>query len=428
MYARYRTRSRFYKQPTQVLKAYNVNPNLLRKPKIKEGLLNGIYTDAKVDLREKDHLEMLESIRHPRERDFYQDHTYHNQWISRELEKHQKSQLAGRYAYFAPGYVMEPWVWYPGDVVEVTQGEGVGLRGTIIAVIKYKNEIVVQNVNVQDVTIPASETRPEQTVQREHPISVLRVAHIDPSTNQRCHVELVKLRNRETGALEEKRMVLESGVLMPIPPREDGVQVGDPLKDTALQDAEEETLDMEKEMPRMVERRLQAMENHFVESMAKSHRFHAELQQRNAQDMLHFQRAVVQRATQKLVERCGQSLLVGLVRPDAKAAATHANKLEYDNKNEKKDATGATLMSTPLPLWWESMLAPYMHDILYKREQEWSSSSSTSEEESDLYAAGGQDSHDESTRQAGEGDDDDLGESESTLVLDDDVEPPHRRS
>lgn len=29
---------------------------------------------------------MMESIRHPRERDFYQDHTYHNQWIERELQ------------------------------------------------------------------------------------------------------------------------------------------------------------------------------------------------------------------------------------------------------------------------------------------------------------------------------------------------------
>lgn len=40
--------------------------------------------------------------------------------------------------------------------MEVISGEGVGQRGTIIAIVKYKNEIVVQNINVRDVVIPAT--------------------------------------------------------------------------------------------------------------------------------------------------------------------------------------------------------------------------------------------------------------------------------
>ncbi|ORC89655.1 putative delta-1-pyrroline-5-carboxylate dehydrogenase [Trypanosoma theileri] len=327
MYARFRTRSKFYKRPERTLRAYNVNPNMLRRPKVKPGLLSGIYSDETVDLRDRERLELLESLRHPRERDFYQDHTYHNQWIRRDLEKHQKVELAARYRFFAPDYVITPWVWYPGDVVEVVTGEGVGQRGTIIAVVKYKNEIVVQNVNVQDVVIPASETRPEQVVQREHPIHVNRVRHVDPSTNTLCQLELVKVRNKETGELEEKRISLESGVLLPIPPLENNVEVGDPLKDTPIQDADESTYDAEAEMALLVEKRLHAMENYFVKSLQKSYAFHEPLRVRNAEDMRAFQVDVVEAASAALAEK--------LVADD----------------------------SSSLPAWWKEAVAPHVEEV-----------------------------------------------------------------
>lgn len=332
MYARYRTRSRFYKRRDRPLLAYNVSPNLLRRPKVKRGLLSGVYADETVDLRERERLELLESIRHPKERDFYQDHTYHNQWIARDLEEHQKSQLASRYPFMVPNYQIEPWVWYPGDIVEVVRGDGIGQRGAIIAVVKYKNEILVQNINVQDVVIPASETRPEQVVQREHPISVHRVRHVDPSTNELTDLDIVTVRNKETGELEEKRIALGSGTLIPIPPKDDSLEVGDPLKDTPITDADEPTYDAKLEMPLLVERRLRAMEEYFVRTLKDAHEYHQKLSEQNADSMLRFQHAVVATAADKL----------------AAHAATGA------------DAAGVV---PARPDWWQAMLAPYVETV-----------------------------------------------------------------
>nr|CAJ2474797.1 unnamed protein product [Leishmania braziliensis] len=363
MYARYRTRSRFYKRPERVLKAYNVSPNLLRRPKVKPGLLAGLYTDEKIDLRDRERLELVESIRHPKERDFYQDHTYHNQWIARDLEKHQKAQIAGRYPYFAPNYEIKPWIWYPGDTVEVVSGEGAGQRGAIIAVVKYKNEILVQNVNVKDVVIPASETRPEQVVQREHPINVLRVRHVDPSTNQLCHLEIVKVRNKETGELEERRISLESGALLPIPAPEETVEAGDPLKDTAIQDADEDTYDRQKEMPLLVERRLHAMEKYFVDSLRKSYEYHKPLQVRNAQDMKAFQRDVLVRATEKLAATAAVAATESVQPGDAEADTTKsvitaetvvAEVLKSEQQYHSPTAPPG------MPAWWQSMINSYI--------------------------------------------------------------------
>jgi len=208
----------------------------------------------------------------------------------------------------APGYQIEPWIWFPGDVVEVTSGESMGQRGTIIAVIAYKNELLVQNINVQDVVLPATETRPEQIVQREHPISVNMVTHVDPETNTVCDVRLVKVKNKETGALEEKRISLNSGVLLPIPPRDDSLDVGDPLKDTPYQDASEPTYDAEAELAVLTERKLRAMEEHFVRRLRTSYEFHHALSQRNEQDMRAFQKDVVDRAATSAVDALFESL------------------------------------------------------------------------------------------------------------------------
>ncbi|KAG5477303.1 hypothetical protein LSCM4_04521 [Leishmania orientalis] len=368
----------------KVLKAYNVSPNLLRRPKVKPGLLKGIYTDETIDLRDRERLELVESIRHPRERDFYQDHTYHNQWIARDLEPHQKTQIAGRYPYFAPNYEIQPWMWYPGDTVEVVSGEGAGQRGAIIAVVKYKNEILVQNVNVRDVVIPASETRPEQVVQREHPISVLRVRHVDPTTNELCHLDIVKVRNKETGELEERRISLESGALLPIPVPEEAVEVGDPLKDTAIQDADEDTYDRQKEMPLLVERRLQAMENYFVNSLRKSYEYHKALQVRNAQDMQAFQKDVLVRATEKLAAAAvaGHSDVAGATSQTVVAATESAQASDAGEDAVKSTITAETVVAEVLrseqqfhsratapgmPAWWQSMIDSYV-EVLEEEE------------------------------------------------------------
>lgn len=300
MYARFRSRPTFYKAREQARKAYGVSPNTMRSLNLKGA--RGFQIDQTIDMTDKQRLDMLEAMRHPRERDFYQDHTYHNQWIDRGLDKNQKRTIAARYAFMKPGFQIEPWVWYPGDMVEVASGESRGQRGTIIAVVKFKNELIVQNINVQDVTLPATETRPEQIVQREHPVHVSMVRHVDPETNEACDVRLVTVKNKETGALEEKRISLSSGVLLPIPPKDESIEVGDPLKDTAYQDAAELTYEAESELAVLTERKLRAMEEHFVGRLKESYEYHRALSAKNEEEMRRFQKDVVQRAASSAVD------------------------------------------------------------------------------------------------------------------------------
>jgi large subunit ribosomal protein L24 len=302
MYARFRSRPSFYKLRDPARTAYGVRPNSMRSASVKGSHVTGNPSDQSIDMRDKERLDMLEAMRHPRERDFYQDHTYHNQWINRGLDASQKRTISSRYAYMQPGYQIEPWVWYPGDMVEVASGESRGQRGTIIAVVKFKNELIVQNVNVQDVILPATETRPEQIVQREHPVSVKMVRHVDPETNEACDVRLVTVRNKETGGLEEKRISLSSGVLLPIPARDEGLDVGDPLKDTAYQDASEPTYEADAELAVLTERKLRAMEEHFVGRLKESYDYHRALSAKNEEEMRKFQKDVVQRAASSAVD------------------------------------------------------------------------------------------------------------------------------
>lgn len=375
MYARYRTRSRFYKQPEKALKAYGVSPNVLRQPRItKRGLLHGVYADQTVDLRDKEQLELLEEIRHPRERDFYQDHTYHNQWIDRDLEPHQKAQIASRYKYFDPDFAIKPWLWYPGDVVEVVRGGvNVGQRGNIIAVVPYKNEVIVQHVNIKDIVIPASDTRPEQIVQREHPISVDNIQHVDPSTGHVCTMALVKVYAKGTQQLEERRISLDSGVLLPIPARDSGaaLETGDPLRDTPIQDADEETYDQETEIPLLVDRKLKAMENYFTQHVLKSsYEFHQPLHRANALEMRKFQTDVVKQATSFLssaiAERARMTVLSSSPPPSGDASCSSAEILnETSNTTSQTDTTTSTTEAQ----WWGKMLTPYMEDILQQEEE-----------------------------------------------------------
>lgn len=379
MYARYRTRSRFYKRPEKLLRAYGVSPNLLRRPQVKPGLLRGIYRDETIDLRDKERLELLESLRHPKERDFYQDHTYHNQWVMRDLEKHHKSQLASRYKFFSPHYMSsspgrslfdaesgpheDPWLFYPGDTVEVIKGEGKGQRGAIIAVVKYKNEVLVQNVNVQDVVIPASETRPEQTVQREHPIQADRVRHVDPSTNELCELTIVTVKNKSTGALEVKRMSLTSGVLLPLPDRDEGaVEVGDPLKDTPIADADEVTYDPAKEISLLTEKKCQEMEQYFVNhSLKNSYAFHSALSTKNAEQMQAFQIAVVERAAEKLAmqvaQRVGSPPEAVTVAPEQAADDSHSHSRSRERAGQWPSESGLSNFMRP---WWNEMIAAHV--------------------------------------------------------------------
>jgi large subunit ribosomal protein L24 len=300
-FTKYSFTNKNYYQKQRVTKLLGISRNSLRSPKI-DKKFKGVFKDQKVDLRDKEHMDMSEAIRGPLERDFYQDHTYHSQWLGRDLDKDQKRQISSAYRWMMPGFRVEPWIWHPGDLVEVVEGEFAGQRGTVLTVVQYKNQCMVQNINVQAITIPATETRPEQVMQREHPISVKLVKLVDPSTSEVCDVKLVTVRNKETGAMEPRRISMATGVLMPVPKRDEQLD-SDPLHDTPLEDAEELTYQEEVELPIMVQRKLRAMEDAFVLQLKQGHAHHGGFEKKNARDMRNYNRHVVRDAELLLVRR-----------------------------------------------------------------------------------------------------------------------------
>ncbi len=253
------------------------------------------------DLSTKDNIQEAEVLRGHKERDLYQDHTYHSQWIDRGMDGKNELKLVNLYYWMEPGYTIEPWVWYPGDQVEVVRGEFSGQRGMILAVMKHKNEIAVQGVNVQGVTIPASENRPEQIIQREHFISLHHVRHIDPTTRQPCDLKIISIRNKETGAVEKTRVSLQSGTLLPIPVQKEEAGT-DPIRDTQLADAEEVTFD-ESEIDLLVSSKLTALEKDFVDHLKEGYQYHSKFQEKNYHAMLRYQRAVTTEARQMFLQQ-----------------------------------------------------------------------------------------------------------------------------
>lgn len=297
-YAPFKKRTTFYWQRNCRLGVSGPYPGLYRtmwwRPNLPKNL-RGFYADKFVDLRTKENLNVVEDLRAPKERDFYQDHTYHNQWKQRDLDQKQTKQLVSRYRWMAPGFQKDPWMWFPGDLVEVVKGNHAGQRGVVLSVLAYKNEITVQNVNVQEITIPATDTRPEQVMQREHPISVDLVQHIDPKTGEPCELRIVTVRNRENGELEKRRISLSSGTMLMIPKTDEKME-GDPLKDTPMADAEEETFDHDSEIQLLVDRKLRAMEDWFVKQLKHSYYMHKEYSAKNEVAVRTFQADVLERA------------------------------------------------------------------------------------------------------------------------------------
>jgi large subunit ribosomal protein L24 len=302
-FSAYTLNTRFYFRPSlrKPSSALPIDRNFYRTPRLDQKFQGRTFYDARVDMTAKENLDVVEMLRHPRERDYYQDHTYHNEWIARDLTAKQAGQLTERYYWMVPGHQIEPWVWFPGDVVEVVSGDFSGQRGTILNVVKYKNEAYVQNVNVQPLVIPASETRPEQTIQREHAVSVTKLKLVDPSTNEPCDVRLVTVRDKDTGSHVQRRMSLTTGTLLPLPKPSNDIDVGDPMHDTPLEDAREPTYMEDKELPVIVARKLRAIEDNFVRDLKTLNDKHDTYRAANDKYLRRYQQEVVKQAAQLVI-------------------------------------------------------------------------------------------------------------------------------
>eukprot|EP00759_Apiculatamorpha_spiralis_P011275 PhF_6_TR18677/c0_g1_i1/m.27300/K02895/RP-L24, MRPL24, rplX; large subunit ribosomal protein L24 len=281
--ANYRFRNPWYYNRRRSSIAQGVHPNVLRNLNI-DRKFTRMYYDHKHDLSSRDNLQESEDLRHPKELDHYQDHTYHTQWEARDHSKQQQKEIAKSYKWMSPGYQVEPWVWYRGDEVEVMTGPERGKRGVIRSVIKYKNEIVVEGVNVKKEEFPATEDRPKQIVYNPFPISVKNVLHVDKSNGQVCEMRLIKVRDKADPTKEKiVRVSLATGSVLDIPIEPTPPTVGDPLLDTSIHDALENTNVMN-DIDTLAQMKLEALESHFVGELKKAYEFNKPLQDEVAGD------------------------------------------------------------------------------------------------------------------------------------------------
>src|SRR5262245_65203769 len=72
-----------------------------------------------------------------------------------------------------------------GDVVQVLAGDDKGKRGKVLRVLRDKNKVVVQGVNLVYRHLKPSRRNPQGgRLSKEMPVDVSNVALIDPSTNR----------------------------------------------------------------------------------------------------------------------------------------------------------------------------------------------------------------------------------------------------
>ena len=303
--ARYQFRNPwYYPKRGPRAKRYGLSPNKLRNFKL-DNVFRGLYFDNKHDMSDRENIDETEEMRNPTEKDFYQDHTYHSQWEQRDLDKKQKADLCRRYAWMAPGYKIQPWVWYPGDLVEVVVGDDRGKRGRIRNVLAYKNEIVVEGINVQQEEIPARDDRPKQVLHLPSPIHVKSVKHVDEKTNGLCELRILTVKRE--GQTAKVRASTTSGWVLPIPEGQKPEQNSDPMLDTTYMDAIEETFD-EKEIDDLAQMKLEALEKHFVSELKQEYEYNRAFQKELEKDKERYQHDVWVRAKEMLFKKIRETL------------------------------------------------------------------------------------------------------------------------
>lgn len=75
-----------------------------------------------------------------------------------------------------------------GDRVQVIAGKNKGLRGEVLTVNTKDDRVVVQGVNMIKRHTKPSQAQPGGIVEREAPIHVSNVLHIDPKTDKPSRV------------------------------------------------------------------------------------------------------------------------------------------------------------------------------------------------------------------------------------------------
>ena len=107
------------------------------------------------------------------------------------------------------------WHILRGDSVQVISGKGKGLQGKIMKVIRKKNQVLVEGVNLAYIKRPDDENiKRTKVIKKERPIHVSNVALIDPEYNKPTRIKYGYL---EDGT--KVRISKKSGSIIPKPDR-----------------------------------------------------------------------------------------------------------------------------------------------------------------------------------------------------------------
>nr|XP_003228450.1 PREDICTED: 39S ribosomal protein L24, mitochondrial [Anolis carolinensis] len=135
----------------------------------------------------------------------------------------------------------EDWKVFKGDMVQILKGKDSGKQGQVVQIIKERNWVVLQGLNLHYRYLGKTSTHPGTYVTSEAPLLLREVALIDPTDRKPTEVEW-----RYTEEGERVRVSLRTGRIIPKPveQREDGIipeQWKDGPKDTSVEDALENT-------------------------------------------------------------------------------------------------------------------------------------------------------------------------------------------
>lgn len=75
-----------------------------------------------------------------------------------------------------------------GDRVVVITGREKGKSGEVTEIMRSENRVIVQGVNMVTKHVRASQTGPGGIEQKEAPLHISNVAHIDPETSKHTRV------------------------------------------------------------------------------------------------------------------------------------------------------------------------------------------------------------------------------------------------
>ncbi|XP_077175116.1 large ribosomal subunit protein uL24m [Paroedura picta] len=129
------------------------------------------------------------------------------------------------------------WKFFQGDTVQILSGRDAGKQGRVAQVIRQRNWVVLEGLNVHYRYVGKTADYPGTYVASEAPLLVRDVTLIDPTDRKPTEVEW-----RYTEEGERVRVSLRTGRIIPQPPtqREDGIipeQWIDGPKDTSVENA-----------------------------------------------------------------------------------------------------------------------------------------------------------------------------------------------